>query len=74
MPIQLTEIAPFPVYDDSGQHDEDFATLLFTSASGQVTGQLRVLLSDLALTQTKEELLALIAQDGAQPVSLTLQV
>lgn len=72
MPVTLTDIAPFPVYEETGQHDEDFATLVFTSASGQVTGQLRVLLSDLALTQTKAELLALIEQQGAQPVALTL--
>lgn len=75
MAIQLTEIITFPVYEDNApMHEEDYATLVFTSASGKVTGQLRVLLSDLALSQTKEELLILIAQDGAQSVNLTLQV
>ena len=75
MPVQLTEIAPFPVYEQNAPaHDEDYATLVFSSENGKVTGQLRVLLSDLALTQTKEELLTLIEQEGAQPVALTLQV
>jgi hypothetical protein len=78
MPIVLTEIASFPVYDESGQHDEDHATLVYRYANGDTKAQFRVLLSellsDLPTPQTKEELLALIEQEGAQPVALTLQV
>lgn len=44
------------------------------NVTGRIISQLRVPLADLGVSQTKEELQALIEQDGAQAVSLTLEV
>lgn len=75
--IRLVAIESLPVGDNaawSSWHDETYATLEITDSAGRMIARPRVPLADLGVTQTKEELLALIEQEGAQAVSLTLQV
>lgn len=76
MPITLVEITTVPIATNSAAtefEDRDYATLEFTDTTG-VVARPRVPLADLGVSQTKEELLLLIEQEGAQAVSMTLQV
>lgn len=77
MPIRLVEIATIPIATNSSAtefEDVEFATLEILDSAGRMIARPRVPLADLGVSQTKEELLALIEQEGAQVVALTLQV
>lgn len=73
--IRLVEITTIPIATNSSAtefEDIDYGTLEITDATGNIVARPRVPLADLGVSQTKEELQALIEQDGAQAVSMTL--
>lgn len=74
MPIKLTAVETFPIYESDGTStDHDFGTIQFISASGQILGQLRVLMSDLDLGgATAEEMRTAVEAAGEQPVAVAI--
>lgn len=76
MPISLVAVESFPIYESDGTStDHDFGTVQFISASGQILGQLRVLMTDLDLGgMSVEDMRTAVDAAGAQAVAVVITV